>query len=623
MQNVRLPGPRGLISDRQGRYAAIFRSETGEKALIGLIAVAVVAVAFAALVALALVYRRRSREADRRMRLLDEIASVADGGRSLEETLDAITAILVPALGDFCMIDVIEEGQIRRAAVRVGGPGGEEVEEGLAQRKPALQERIASAASMARQEPKLFERVSEADFRPFAESEEDLRFLLSMNVRSFVTVELRARARPTGMLSIGVSNSGRRFRQADAHFAGVLAGRVALALDNAGLFSDLERSERERAEIAETLQRGLLPPPLPHIPGWSVAAMYRPAGAENEIGGDFYDAFRIADGWMVVIGDVTGRGAQAASVTSLARYTLRTAAALTGDPVVALRSLNRELLAHRGGALCSVAAMAIDEDPSRPLRLAIAGHPSPLLVDGDSVAEAAASAPVLGAFADASWGVESIRIRPGQQLVVTTDGVTESAGAEERFGERRLRQALAGVSSPALATQALEGALHAFSAGELDDDAAIVAIAPVAAEAEPAPAADRDLVARLFDAFNRRDAEEIAAVCEETMEFFPVGTADAVGRSAPYVGPDGLRDYLGDVDRAWEELLITPATVERQGGQLLVWGRVYVRSREQGIRDVPIAWIWEVAGGRFARGEVFPDPEQALLRLTGRLSSAP
>jgi serine phosphatase RsbU (regulator of sigma subunit)/ketosteroid isomerase-like protein len=591
--------------------------------LIGWIAIAGLSVAFVALVALAIVYRRRSCKADRRMQLLDEIASVADGGRSLEQTLDAIASILVPALGDFCMIDVIEQGQIRRAAVRVSGPDAEMAEKGLTERKPALQERIVSAASVTRQEPRLFEQVAEADFRPFAESEEDLRFLLSMNIRSFITVELRARGRPTGMLSIGVSHSGRRFRPADAHFAGVLAGRVALALDNAGLFLDLERSERERAEIAETLQRGLLPPPLPHIPGWSVAAMYRPAGAENEIGGDFYDAFRIAGGWMVVIGDVTGRGAQAASVTALARYTLRTAAALTGDPVVALRSLNRELLARRGGALCSVAAMAIDEDPERPLQLAIAGHPSPLLVDGDSVVEAAASAPVLGAFADATWSIERIRIRPGQQLVVTTDGVTESVGLEDRFGERRLREALAGVSSPALAAQALEGALHAFSAGQLDDDAAIVAVAPTEPPTEPAPERDRDLVERLFEAFNRRDAEEIVAVCDEALEFFPVGTAEAIGRSAPYVGPDGLRDYLGDVDRAWEELLIRPATVERHGDQLLVRGRVYVRSRELGIRDVPIAWIWEVAGGRFVRGEVFPDPEQALLRLAGPLSSAP
>jgi serine phosphatase RsbU (regulator of sigma subunit)/ketosteroid isomerase-like protein len=588
-----------------------------------LIAVLTVAAVLAVLVAVAVVYWARARQANRRLQILDDIASVADGGRSLEETLDGIAAIVVPALGDFCMIDVIEEGHIRRAAVRSDGPDAEAIEKGLGERKPALQESIASAASVTRQEPKFFERVSERDLRPFAESEEDLEFLLSMKVRSFVTVELRARGRPTGMLSIGVSHSGRRFHQDDAHFAGILAGRVALALDNAGLFSDLERSERERSEIAETLQRGLLPPPLPHIPGWAVAAMYRPAGAENEIGGDFYDAFRIAGGWMVVIGDVTGRGAKAASVTALARYTLRTAAALTGDPVVALESLNRELLSRRGGALCSVAAMAIDEDPSRPLRLAIAGHPAPLLVDGDSVVEATVSAPVLGAFSDASWEVERIDVRSGQQLVVVTDGVIETVGVEDRFGEHRLQVALAGATSPAMAARKLEAALHAFSAGALDDDAAIVAIAPTPPVAEPAPAADRELVERLFEAFNRRDGEEIAAVCDEELGFFPIGTAEAIGRTAPYVGPAGLRDYLADVDRAWEELLITPTAVERRGGSLLAWGRVYVRSREFGIRDVPMAWIWDVADGQFVRGEVFPDPDQAVQRLGGPLGSAP
>jgi serine phosphatase RsbU (regulator of sigma subunit)/ketosteroid isomerase-like protein len=577
----------------------------------------------AVLLAVIGVYRARARQASRRFQILDEIATAAESGGSLEQILDAIAAILVPALGDFCSIDVIEEGRIRRAAVRAGGPEAEAVERGLAERKPAFQERFASAASVTRQEPKVFERVSEADLRPIAESEEDLQFLLAMNVRSFVTVELRARGRPTGILSVGVSHSGRRFRQDDAHFAGVLAGRVALALDNAGLFSDLERSERERAEIAETLQRGLLPPPLPHIPGWDVAAMYRPAGAENEIGGDFYDAFRIAGGWMVVIGDVTGRGAQAASVTALARYTLRTAAALTGDPVIALETLNRELLARRGAALCSVAAMAIDEDPSRPLRLAIAGHPAPLLVDGDSVVEATASAPVLGAFRDVTWGIERIQVRPGQQLVVVTDGITDSSGPEGRFGERRLHEELAGISNPALAAQRLEGALHEFTSGALDDDAAILAIAPVAPESGSASTEERELVERLFAAFNRREVDEIADLCNETMGFFPVGTAEAVGRTAPYVGPDGLQDYLRDVDSAWEELLITPTSVTSRNGSLLVRGRVYVRSRELGIRDVPMAWIWNVVDGRFVRGEVFPDPEQALLRLARPLGSAP
>ncbi len=579
------------------------------------IAIAALAVAVLALLGLIGFLTARARQAERRFQILYDVAQVADGGRSLEETLEAISDILVPALGDFCMIDVIEEGSIRRAAVRFAGPDAATVERGLMERKPALQEELASEASVTRQEPKFFERVVEADLRAYAESDEDFEFLAALEVRSFVTVELRARGRPTGILSVGVSHSGRRFRPDDAHFASILAGRVALALDNAGLFSDLERSERERAQIAETLQRGLLPPPLPHIPGWSVAAMYRPAGAENEIGGDFYDAFRIAGGWMVVIGDVTGRGAQAASVTALARYTLRTAAALTGDPVIALETLNRALLARRGASLCSVAAMAIDEDPRRPVRLAIAGHPSPLLVDGDSVTEATTPAPVLGAFGDVSWPVEHIEVQPGQQLVVVTDGVTDSPGAGGRFGEQRLQAELAGVASPAIAAAKLEAALTDFTAGNLDDDAAILAVGPTGPEAPAAAGEDHVLIERLYEAFNRRDEAEIVDLCSADMDFFPVGTAEAIGRTAPYVGPSGLHDYLDDVERAWEELLVTPTGIERHGNSLLVRGRAYVRSRELGIRDMPMAWIWEVVDGSVTRGEVFPDPDQAALRL--------
>jgi ketosteroid isomerase-like protein len=124
-----------------------------------------------------------------------------------------------------------------------------------------------------------------------------------------------------------------------------------------------------------------------------------------------------------------------------------------------------------------------------------------------------------------------------------------------------------------------------------------------------------ELIERLFEAFNRRDAEEIAAVCDEAMEFFPVVTAEAVGRDAPYVGPAGLHDYLADVARVWEELQITPSELERHGQTLLVRGRVYARSRELGIRDLPVAWIWTVRDNLFIRGEVFPDPEQAVARF--------
>lgn len=575
----------------------------------------IVALALVAVAVVATISTKRVRQVNRRFRMLDEVSRVADEGMSLDETLEEIAEIVVPELGDICAIDVIEGDAVRRAALRVDGPEADAVAARLMARGPRMQAEIASKASIERQEPRRFELKTVEDLREFATDEEDLAFLDSLGVRSGATVELRARGRPTGMLTISVGPSGRRFRSSDIDFVTILAGRVALALDNAGIFSDLERSERERAEIAETLQRGLLPPPLPHIPGWSVAATYRPAGAENEIGGDFYDAFRIAGGWMVVIGDVTGRGAKAAAVTAHARYTLRTAAALTGDPVLALRTLNRELLARSGTALCSVAAMAVSEDPTEPVQLAVAGHPPPLLVDGETVSEASLPAPVLGAFPDEEWQLEATTVAPNQQLVVITDGVTEAHNGEDRFGERRLRAVLNGVTSPALATQQIEVALNEFAGGTLEDDAAIVAIAPASADVEPAPDREQELVERLYNAFNRRDVDEIVAVCDPRMGFFPIGTAEQVGRDAPYVGPEGLADYLRDVERAWDELQIVPKVVESHGRSLLVRGRVYARSRPLGIRDMPVAWIWDLAGGRFTRGEVFRDPEEAVRRL--------
>jgi len=121
---------------------------------------------------------------------------------------------------------------------------------------------------------------------------------------------------------------------------------------------------------------------------------------------------------------------------------------------------------------------------------------------------------------------------------------------------------------------------------------------------------DDGLVGRLFNAFNQRDATAIVELCSAEMEFFAV-TAEEVGRGAPYVGPDGLQEYLDDVESFWEELLVTPSRVERRDDRLLVHGRVFVRNRELGIRDMPVAWVWQVADGLFVRGEVFADPQRA------------
>jgi Stage II sporulation protein E (SpoIIE) len=437
---------------------------------------AVVLVALATLAVMLWVLVSREREARRRFRMLAETAAVSDAGGSLEETIDAICEILVPELADFCMIDLIADGEVRRAAVRVSDGAGEGIERGLAERRPSVPERMLEGEGSASLTPRFFERMSDRDLEDLAEGPEDLEFLRSVGIRSAITVALKARGRVTGTLTVGVAWSGRHYRGEDARFAWILSGRIALALDNCGLFADLERAERARTEIAETLQRGLLPPPLPHIPGWSIAAMYRPAGAENEVGGDFYDVFRVADGWMLVIGDVTGRGARAASLTAVARYTLRTAATLTADPVMALRTLNRALFARGDYALCSVVALVLHEGPAQPVTLAIAGHPPPLLIDGEEVSEVSEADPVLGAFADGRWNVSQSVLEPGQQLVVVTDGVFEAQGPGERFGEARLRDELRGCSDPSQLVQALEASLQEFTEGALDDDIAVLAL---------------------------------------------------------------------------------------------------------------------------------------------------
>jgi serine phosphatase RsbU (regulator of sigma subunit) len=436
-----------------------------------------VAVLIAGLFAVAglLVLMARERKAKRRFRVLAEIAEVSDAGGELQETFDAICEILVPELADFCMIDVFEDDQVRRAAVRVVG-GDPEVERWLWKRSPSIPDRMVKDESRKSLTPRFYERMSEAELKEIAHDEEDLEFLRGMEMRSGITVALNARGRVIGALTLGVAWSGRRYRREDARFAWILSGRVALALDNCGLFADLERAERARAEIADTLQSGLRPPPLPHIAGWSIAAMYQPAGAENEVGGDFYDAFRVPGGWMLAIGDVTGRGAQAASITAVARYTLRTAAALTGDPVTALATLNRALYSRGDAALCTLVALVLSEDPDQPLRLAVAGHPPPLVVDGDSVSEATGAGPVLGAFEDGEWEMVHCPLELGQQLVIVTDGITEAQGREGRFGEDRLHDELRGAGNPALIMRRLEAALNSFTEGRHEDDVAILAL---------------------------------------------------------------------------------------------------------------------------------------------------
>ena len=204
-----------------------------------------------------------------------------------------------------------------------------------------------------------------------------------------------------------------------------------------------------------------------------------------------------------------------------------------------------------------------------------------------------------------------------------TDGVTEAPAPRSASARSGCARRWPGVSSPALAVQQVEGALHAFTDGRLDDDAAISRSPrrpPPRDRARP-PASNRELVERLFEAFNRRDAEEIVAALRRGARFFPVGTAEAVGRDRPYRGPAGLRDYLGDVDRVWEELLISADLSSATATRCWSAAASTRRGRELGIRDMPMTWIWDIAGGASSAARSSPTPSRRLLRLAGPLEA--
>ena len=372
------------------------------------------------------------KEAEFEQTLLAGLAQLFESAFDHGEMAARLTRLLIPQLADCCSVYAMDPGgTLEEVATRHADRGrGEQVHALLADLTLRLDRRPDPSQDRLAERPVILADLDEL-LRLAAADPHRRELFGATGMGSAMLLPMRIAGVVAGALLLINEADRRPFDEFDVALGQKVADRAAAALESARLAS-------ERSEIAATLQHGLLPPPIPDIPGWSVAALYRPAGAENAVGGDFYDAFRVEDGWILVVGDATGRGARAASITALARYTLRTASAITGDPLAAISALNRALLDREGPALCSVAALAIREKSS-DVRIVVAGHPPPLIVDGSNVREAVGSGPVLGAFPDCSWDLETTRLEAGQHLVVYTDGVTEAAGPNGRFGEEQLR----------------------------------------------------------------------------------------------------------------------------------------------------------------------------------------
>jgi PAS domain S-box-containing protein len=407
---------------------------------------------------------------------LAEASDLLSQSLDYQETLQRLAELVVPRLADWCSVAAVgDDGSIHNVAVAHSDPEKVALVRELERQYPTDPEATTGEAAVIRTgRTEFLPSISDELLVAAAPDETVLGILRDLGLRSVITAPLTARGRTFGAISLVIAESGRSYTVADVELLEDLAHRAALAIDNARLF-------RERSAIADTLQASLLPPVLPEVPGFDVAAEYVPGGDGVEVGGDFYDLFSTGDGrWAVVIGDVCGKGAVAATLTGVTRHTARAAAVEDDDPVHVLESVNMALLrTETGGQLRFCTAVVGVLEPGAPsvLSLARAGHPAPLVRRRSGrVEEIGDRGTLLGVYDDPELYQVAEPLRSGDLVVLYTDGVTDSwrhAGGDIRLVE--LLRSLPPDTPAAVAAQRIrEGATRAR--GGIGDDMAVLVL---------------------------------------------------------------------------------------------------------------------------------------------------
>ena len=263
--------------------------------------------------------RAEAVEVRRRLALLAAAGPSLSASLDYEETLEGITRLLVPELADWCLLDIVEDdGSVNQLAAAHAEEEKEDLPRRLRKHRRFGEGDPGSTAEvLSTGRSVLIPDLPDVTFYERELEGEHLEIVKRLEPRSLMCVPLLARGKTRGAITLVSSELDRRYDEEDLMLAENLAYRCALAADNARLY-------RDRSEIARVLQRSLLPPHLPEIPGVEVGAEYLPVGEANDVGGDFYDLINtVEDGWLCAIGDVRGKGVEAASVTALARYTIR------------------------------------------------------------------------------------------------------------------------------------------------------------------------------------------------------------------------------------------------------------------------------------------------------------
>ena len=293
-------------------------------------------------------------------------------------------------------------------------------------------------------------------------------------MHSLMGVPLVFREQTRGVIHVA-SRTPRRFTSDDVEVLELAASRIASALERATLYDS-------RTAMSHALQRSLAPTSMPHIEGVDLAAAYLPFSEDDQIGGDFYAVFPHGDtSWGIVIGDVSGKGPDAAAIMGLAAHTVRATARYESRPAAVLLALNETLLGAEhvtAERFCTACEMRLRSDPGGlHVTVCLAGHPMPFVIRSDgSVQRVGEPGTLLGTFSDPTLHDVTTQLSDGDTIVAFTDGLVEQRRVGIDEGERRLAMLLstcAGYSSEEIVRRIENELLPSVA---LDDDVAIVVI---------------------------------------------------------------------------------------------------------------------------------------------------
>lgn len=375
-------------------------------------------------------------------------AFVAEATTLLSESLDIETILgnlaklSVPILADWCVIHIVgEDGQPRPEALAHADESKLDLLRDYQRRFTAPDSRTESGVAqvIASRTPLLLNGLGGELLDGAARSPEQLAKLRELEIHSVMVVPIVCRDRALGAISLVRAASKLEYAPDDLAKARELAARAGFAIDNARLYE-------QSLSVAQTLQKSFLPPDLPDIPGVDIAARYFPAGEGAQIGGDFYDAFRI-DGrrFGFVLGDVSGKGLEAATVTTLARHTIRGAALTATHPSEALRVLNAALVEQNQTDRFCTAVYAIVDPRFARVRVTVSsgGHPPPYVIRNDGTVEPVdCGGTLLGFIDDIALRDADVELNFGDKLFLYTDGVLDIRMRSGMFGQDGLEKLL-------------------------------------------------------------------------------------------------------------------------------------------------------------------------------------